>query len=57
MVRALLAPAPPQHLAPRAAVVVLTAVTAASALGLARHTEVQFEQARLSCTGCQQPVR
>ena len=21
------------------------------------HTEVQFEQARLSCTGCQQPVR
>lgn len=56
-VRALLVPAPSQHLALRAAVVVLMAVTAASTLGLARHTEVQFEQARQSCTGCQQPVR
>ncbi len=52
-VRALLAPAPRRHLALRAAVVGLTILTAASALGLARHTEVQFEQARQSYTSSQ----
>lgn len=56
-VRALLAPAPRRHLTLRAAVVVLTAVTAASALGLARHTEVQFEQARQSYAATQHLVR
>lgn len=44
-VQALLAPAPPRRLALRAAVLLLTTATAASAIGLARHTEVQFERA------------
>lgn len=49
-VGALLLPEPPPRLVLRTALLVLIAATAASALGLARTTEVQFEHARTDLT-------